>query len=269
MTKDAGLQDNAVFRETRAFGSAIRFLTRLPAPFPSSSDSWKDDLSRSPRYFPLVGAAVAAITGAIYWALAQALPLYLAAVIALAAEALLTGAFHEDALADFADAFGGGTTPERTREILKDSRVGSYGVVALAFALLTRVIALATLPPVLAIAALVMAGTLGKFFVVIVMTLVSPAPAREGLAKDVGSRASALGLIVAALTTAAIASAVWFTTPSLMPVPIAAAIAVAALTAFVVSFQMKRKLGGTVGDGLGTIAMIGQTAALAAFCVRL
>ena len=263
------MKDNALFREARAFGSAIRFLTRLPAPFPSSSESWKDDLSRSPRYFPLVGAAIAAITGAIYWALAHALPPYLAAVLALSAEALLTGAFHEDALADFADAFGGGTTPERTREILKDSRVGSYGVVALAFALLTRVIALATLPPVLAIAALVVASTLGKFFVVIVMTLLSPAPAREGLAKDVGSRASAPGLIFATLTTAAIAAAVWITTPALVPIPIAIATGAAALTALVIAAQMKRKLGGTVGDGLGTIAMVGQTAALAAFCVRL
>lgn len=263
------MSDNPVFREARAFGSAIRFLTRAPAPFPSSAESWKDDLSRSPRYFPLVGAAVGAITGAIYWALSQVFPPYLAAVLALAAEAMLTGAFHEDALADFADAFGGGTTPERTREILKDSRVGSYGVVALVLALLARVVALATLPPILAIAALAMASTLGKLVVVIVMAALPPAPDRQGLAKDVGSRVSAIGLIVATLTTAVIAAGVWALTPSLFPIPAALAAGVATLAAIFIATQMKRKLSGTVGDGLGTIAMVGQTGALAAFCVRL
>lgn len=263
------MSDSAIFREARAFGSAIRFLTRAPAPFPSSSETWKDDLSRSPRYFPLIGAAVATITGAIYWALCHALPPYLAAVLALAAEAMLTGAFHEDALADFADAFGGGTTPERTREILKDSRVGSYGVVALTLTLITRVAALATLPPPLAITALIFASAISKFFVVMVMSLLPPAPDRQGLAKDVGSRVSGFGLAFAAITTVAICVGVWVLTLAAYPVPSALAAGIAAIVAIVISLQMKRKLGGAVGDGLGTIAMLGQTGALATFCVRL
>ncbi|RYG38354.1 MAG: hypothetical protein EON93_02170, partial [Burkholderiales bacterium] len=71
------MTDNAVLREARAFGSAIRFLTRLPAPFPSTTQTWKDDLARSPRYFPLIGAAVGALTGVIYWSLSQIIPPYL------------------------------------------------------------------------------------------------------------------------------------------------------------------------------------------------
>lgn len=260
------MTDNAVLREARAFGSAIRFLTRLPAPFPSTTQTWKDDLARSPRYFPLIGAAVGALTGVIYWSLSQIIPPYLAAAFALAAEALLTGAFHEDALADFADAFGGGTTPERTREILKDSRVGSYGVVALVLALVIRIAALATLPPILAIVALTVAGALAKLVVVIVMAALSPAPDRQGLAKDVGSRVSALGVVVALIFTLAVVAGLW----SYLPLPqLGLATAAAVVVALLISVQMKRKLGGTVGDGLGTIAMLGQTGALAAFCVRL
>ena len=126
---------------------AVQFLTRLPTPAVALGDEAERRaiLGRSAAYFPLVGALIGAMTGATIRLAGHFWPIGLAVVIGLAFEALLTGAFHEDAVADFCDAFGGGWTRDDILRILKDSRVGSFGALGLGLAVALRGGAIATL----------------------------------------------------------------------------------------------------------------------------
>jgi adenosylcobinamide-GDP ribazoletransferase len=113
--------------EIRTFLAALMFFTRIPVKLNNPAD-----LNRASRYFPLVGIIVGLI-GAFFFGTAIFLfkDNLIASLFALAATLLTTGAFHEDGLADVADAFGGGWTKSRILEIMKDSRVGAFGVIAL------------------------------------------------------------------------------------------------------------------------------------------
>src|SRR5204862_3288051 len=91
---------------------------------------------RAALFFPLVGAALGAAAGGVRWAAAQVFPASMAALLALLFLIVATGALHEDGLADVFDAFRAGRSPERIHAILKDSRIGAFGVLALVIAVL-------------------------------------------------------------------------------------------------------------------------------------
>jgi adenosylcobinamide-GDP ribazoletransferase len=251
-------------REWRAFLSAVGFLSRAPLWRFATEASWREDLARSPRYFPLVGGLIGALTGAVFAGLCFILPPPVAAAVALGVEALATGAFHEDALADFADAFGGGTSRERTLDILKDSRIGAYGAVALIAAILLRWSSLSSIPLEQAIAAAAAAGAIGRLAVLAVMATLAPAGDRPSLAKDIGAQPSLPALLAGAAFAAPFIA--WAATAQ--PLPTLIACAAALLAALILRRMMARKLGGSVGDGLGAVAMLGQTLALVAFTSR-
>lgn len=127
----------------RGLRAALTFLTRVPVGgFPYSEAEWR----WAPGWFPAVGLLIGCVCAAVDLALLPAGP-WPAATASVIAGLLLTGAFHEDGLADTADALGGAYTRERLLEILKDSRVGSFGAAALTMALLLRVACLAALGP--------------------------------------------------------------------------------------------------------------------------
>ena len=123
---------------------AWAFLTRLPGGAHPETDR---DLGRSVPWFPLVGVVIGGLSGAVYWALHGPIGALLAAVLAVAAGVIATGGFHEDGLADTADALGGANR-ERRLEIMKDSRAGVFGVLALVLSTLVRVFAVSRLDPV-------------------------------------------------------------------------------------------------------------------------
>ena len=154
-------------RQARLFLCALQFLTRLPTP---SLEGFEADwIARSAPWYPVVGWIVGAISAG---ALLLASHLWLglpAAAIALAVGFVVTGGFHEDGLADTADGLGGGQTPERRLEIMKDSRIGSYGVLALWGVLTIKVAALAMMAPMQAALALVLAHGAARAFAVVVM----------------------------------------------------------------------------------------------------
>ncbi|MDP2874707.1 MAG: adenosylcobinamide-GDP ribazoletransferase, partial [Holophaga sp.] len=112
----------------RSLIAAIRFLTRIPVPGP---DTHVEDISRAVGWFPLVGAGVGAATAGIFIAGLKLWPAPAAALLAVAAGLMLTGGFHEDGATDATDGLGGGWTRERVLEIMKDSRIGAYGAMAL------------------------------------------------------------------------------------------------------------------------------------------
>ncbi|MBC7670091.1 MAG: adenosylcobinamide-GDP ribazoletransferase, partial [Gemmatimonadaceae bacterium] len=133
-----------MLRQIKLFLCAVQFLTRLPAP--SFADFQADWITRSARYFPLVGILVGALSAGVLLAAGQLWSGALPALLALAAGVLITGGFHAGGLAGTAHGLGGGPTPGRRLGIMKDSRVGTYGVVALGLALAIKVAALAALP---------------------------------------------------------------------------------------------------------------------------
>ncbi|HEY8459197.1 MAG TPA: adenosylcobinamide-GDP ribazoletransferase [Blastocatellia bacterium] len=120
----------------RLFLIAIQFLTRLPVP------EWvkasEETLGGATKFFPLVGVIVGAGAALIFWLLQFLLPLSAAALFAIAFTAFITNGFHEDGLADAFDGFGGGWTKERALEIMRDSRLGTYGALALVFLILGK-----------------------------------------------------------------------------------------------------------------------------------
>jgi adenosylcobinamide-GDP ribazoletransferase len=128
------------------FRSALAFLTRIPASALGGATDQPLDFRRTAQMFALVGAAIGAAGGlVVVLATALGLPALVAAGLAVATTVALTGALHEDGLADTADGFGGGTTSARKLEILDDSRIGAFGAVAIGLSLLLRVAALAAL----------------------------------------------------------------------------------------------------------------------------
>ena len=120
-------------KEWRYFLLALGFFTRLPVP--SFNDFQESDLNHAAKYFPLVGIIVGVIAALSYYLSALVLPHSIAVFISMAASIYCTGAFHEDGLADSADGLGGGWTVEQVLTIMQDSRLGTYGAVALFLAL--------------------------------------------------------------------------------------------------------------------------------------
>jgi adenosylcobinamide-GDP ribazoletransferase len=223
---------------------AIQFLTRIPIRLRSAPD-----LAACVPWFPIVGALIGAAVGGIAAGSMEAVPANVAAAVAIVAGMLITGAFHEDGLADTADALGG-MTPQRRREILKDSRHGSYGVAAMCSTIVLRIACVATLGPAPAFAGLVAAHTLGRGAAVGAMVVARPAP-HEGLGADytrVLSRRSAGAGVVAALAITTLVSGWW-----VGPLAIAAAVGAA-----IVIRLAHRCFDGISGDLLGAVEQVGE-----------
>jgi adenosylcobinamide-GDP ribazoletransferase len=128
------------------FRTALAFLTRVPESLLGGTAGRLFDFRRAAQMFALVGAAIGATGGlVIFLATSLGLPPLVAAGLAVATTVVVTGALHEDGLADTVDGFGGGATAERKLEIMDDSRIGTFGAVAIGLSVMLRVAALAAL----------------------------------------------------------------------------------------------------------------------------
>ncbi|MFK4001346.1 adenosylcobinamide-GDP ribazoletransferase [Psychrobacter namhaensis] len=155
--------------EWRLLLVAMQFLTRLPVPSFSSYDpQW---LHQSSRHFPAVGLLIGLLCAGVFWLGSVLFTPLVAAVISTVFGIRLTGAFHEDGLADSCDGLGGGLTRERTLTIMKDSRLGTYGVLGLVSALLLKVTLLASMPPSVAIVALIIGHTASRLLCISLLAL--------------------------------------------------------------------------------------------------
>ena len=128
----------------RLFLIAVSFLTRLPVPRISAGS--EADLGKAAAFFPLVGALVGGGAAIVFLLAQRLLPLSAAVLCAIACAAFLTNGFHEDGLVDTFDGFGGGWTKDRTLEIMRDSRIGTFGGLSLIFLVLGKLIFLSSLP---------------------------------------------------------------------------------------------------------------------------
>ena len=163
--------------------ACLRFYTRLPLPglAREADPQAMPDFSRAAPLVPIAGALIG-LMGALVLAFAANLGLapLPAATIAIGCLVLITGAIHEDGLADLCDGFGGGSTPERKLEIMRDSRLGTYGAAALVLSLLLRIGTLAGLIAIdlrLAAAILVAAGAISRTAGLLPLAVLPPARA--------------------------------------------------------------------------------------------
>lgn len=232
------------------------FLTRFP--LGRRPEVAPGRLARAGWAFPVVGAGIG-LCGGLVFAVAMWLGLspWLAAVFAIAAQILATGALHEDAAADVADGFGGGGTREAKLTIMRDSRVGAFGVLALILLVAGRLAALAAITdPGAALAALIAAGALSRTLIVGVMRVLPPARG-DGLGAAAG-RPDQRGVALAFVLAMAVAWLALGLGESLV------VLVVAALGAGVLAGLAKRQIGGQTGDVLGACQQIAELLTLTA-----
>ena len=247
-------------------GNALRFLTRLPVPWtreaarPDFLDDAVDEAEDAPaprpfgrtvRAFPLVGALLGIAAGfAFAIATGLGLPVLVAGVIAVAVLALMTGALHEDGLADMADGFGGGRNAEKKLAIMSDSRIGAYGVIVLVLVLAAKVGALADLADIgVVMSGLICASAASRAAMVAMMRWL-PAARGDGLGAQAGRPAAEhvwTGIVIAALLCVLLLT--WSGVVALL---------IAALGALAVGILARRQIGGHTGDVLGASQQISE-----------
>lgn len=246
----------ALVHEARLVVVALQYFTRLPVPALARFDArW---LSQAVRYFPLAGLVVGALSALALYAAAIALPWPLACAVALAASLAITGAFHEDGLADTFDALGGHVTRERAFEIMRDSRIGTYGAAALALALLVRWQALVALPLAHAMALLVTGHAVSRAAAALLMAgLAYVRLEADAKAKPVAQPMGAGQALATALVGALPVLGVIAWQPRLAPSLAVALLAVALVHARCRRW-LQRRLGGYTGDGLGATQQLAE-----------
>ena len=239
------------------FRHAMRLLTIVP--LPSEQRFEPDWLPRAAKYFPLVGLLIGAFLAAVLLAANHVWSGVVPALLAVTAGVLLTGAFHEDGLADSADSLGG-QTPERRLAIMQDSRIGSYGTLALIASVGLRVAALAVIPSLLAAAALVAAHAGGRCAGVLLINAVPYAADRVGkiVQSDDPLRRHEvlLACVFAVAGFAPLLVTAW-------PAGVTAALAGIVVTVMVARLAI-RLLGGYTGDVAGAIEPLFEIAVLLA-----
>jgi adenosylcobinamide-GDP ribazoletransferase len=240
--------------------AAVQFLTRIPIRLRR-----EPSLARAVPWFPVAGALVGAAVGGVAAGLWQVSTPLVAGTVAVLVGVYVTGAFHEDGLADVADAFAGGSTVERRLEILKDPRHGSYGVAALSGSILVRAVALGSMPgPAAMFWSAVAAHAAARGAAVVLMGTGRIARA-DGLGADyargLSTKAMLAGLGAAVvLTVAALAGR--FGWHIHLVAAAVAVLAAAAIGTSTIAWLAHRKIGGVTGDVLGAAEQITECLAL-------
>jgi adenosylcobinamide-GDP ribazoletransferase len=235
--------------EARRLVDAARFLTRLPTPATPFSP---DAIDRSARYFPIVGQLVGVVCAAVWLAAGRLWPGLPAAALAVGAGVLMTGALHEDGLADTADGLGGGRDREHRLAIMKDSRIGGYGALALVLAIVLKITLLAAMTPWKAAVALVVAYGGGRAAAVVVMAAL-PYGGNPGAAKI----QPAPGQVSWPEAALALALSAW----PLIGLGVARAVLAVALgggAAALLALTSRRLIGGVTGDILGAVEQLAE-----------
>ena len=249
--------------EVRLILVAIQFLTRIPVPsFNHYDPQW---LHQSSRYFPAVGLLIGVLCAGVFWLGSILFTPLVASVISTAFGIKLTGAFHEDGLADSCDGLGGGLTRERTLEIMKDSRLGTYGVLGLVSALLLKISLLAAMPLSVAIVALIIGHTASRLLCISLLTLLPYGGEMEhAKAKPMAQQLTPLQALYSSswLILAIVLVTIIF--PNTMQqigfIKWLLALVLALIATDYMRRLLRRRLQGYTGDGLGTTQQLSEIA---------
>jgi adenosylcobinamide-GDP ribazoletransferase len=239
------------------------FFTRIPVSWPE--DLPRERITRAFQAAPIVGLTTGLI-GALVYALSFWIfggSVHICATLAVAAQVIATGAFHEDGFADFFDGVGGGKSPGTRLEIMRDSRIGTYGSAALMLAFILKIFLIAEIAQVWqAGLCLIISGTLARVALVHFMTLVKPA-AQDGVSAEAGqptqfeaTTATIIGGVISGVSVI-LAFQLGFIMPAI------GAVAGAAMGAGLIGLLSAKHLGGQTGDALGASAVAAELGALA------
>jgi adenosylcobinamide-GDP ribazoletransferase len=236
-------------------------------------------LQASVVYFPTVGVLIGMATAGTYGAFHCLWSPLVSAILAIGLEAWLTGAFHEDALADATDALGGGWTREQVLEILKDSRHGTYGVLALVIGVSLRIALISNCDLALAFLAIPLSAGIGRWSILILMNRLEAITDRHTMARDVGSKPSlktiGLGAIGPVVAFFAILTCCHFILPPVSDQLIwwnaiggfFLVLLATLLTTWYYARLIQRRVGGVTGDFLGSNCYLVQLVSLMAMQV--
>ena len=240
-----------VSREWQAFWLAIGFLTRIPMLV--RIDYSPRLMNQCSVYFPLVGLVLGLIYAGLYMAVVQLWSPLVSLILILGFHLWITGAFHEDGLADSVDALGGGYTLEARLRIMKDSRIGTYGTVALVVALVLKLALLDEAQPVwLALILAPMVSRLAPLMIMGFLPYVTDPD--KSKSKPVAEDFSRSRLAIATVFTAIVSLAlIPFETKALLWLVIATL-----GTAIVWGGYLRRQLGGYTGDTLGASVVFAE-----------
>jgi len=229
------------------FRVALMLLTRFPV---GTLVGEVPSVSAAVWAYPLAGALAALPAAMVFAAFAQWLPISLAALLAIVAGLLATGALHEDGLADFCDGVGGGRTREQCLDIMRDSRIGTYGALALILSIALRTVALASAPdPTTGAIALVCFAAASRAGLPLIMRLQRPARA-DGLAASGGRPATGAIIVSCALGLGAI----------IVPGGGLLSVGAMAISLAGLCWYCERKIGGYTGDTLGAAQQLAEIA---------
>ncbi|MGL6075090.1 MAG: adenosylcobinamide-GDP ribazoletransferase [Fimbriiglobus sp.] len=238
-----------------AFLTAVQFLTRVPVPGGMNRPNADPKLLREAViFYPLVGGIIGGLSGCVMALSSVFWPIPVAVLLGLIFEAMLTGAFHEDAVADTCDAFGGGWTKDDVLRIMKDSRVGSFGALGLGLFVALRFAGMLNFSGGGLIAVSMAAGAFGRFAILPIMYLVPPVPNRDGLSKDVGEMITRRMVVIGGLLTlpSLVVLLVW--KPFAIPLAILGSGILLAWWGWV----CVKRIGGITGDCLGFGCYVAQ-----------
>ncbi len=234
------------------------FYTRIPCPKGTGGNS--EHLKKSIRYFPLIGWIVGSVAAGIFIASDLVLDEVFTMFIPVLVSVLLTGAFHEDGLADICDGFGGGWTKKDILTIMKDSRIGTYGTIAVVLSILIRIAGFAdsmskvqpTLNQYLAIfAILISANSVSRLMAYLTMINRPYARLENSKSKDIvtevtwGSKDTLIAILLG------ISPLILFMEPTVFLVLIPMGI-----TTYLLGRYYNKKIGGYTGDCLGAVQQI-------------
>lgn len=183
-------------KEWRYFLLAVGFFTRIPVP--QFDDFKAEELNHAAKYFPLVGILVGLVGALAFFVATLIFPQSIAVLISMASTIWLTGAFHEDGLADSIDGMGGGFEREQVLTIMQDSRLGTYGAIALFFALFCKFQLLSHMHPAFVPLVLVAGHALSRLAAVWVMATAAYVKP-DGKAKPLATQISGRHLVIANL----------------------------------------------------------------------
>jgi len=229
---------------------AFQFLTRLPV---SRISHQSDSLSRSTKFFPLIGLVVGLGASVLQHLLAPHLNRALVALLILIYLVLITGGLHEDGLADTVDAFGGGWNREQILTILRDSRIGTFGALALVLSVLARFLLLSILPVNRFTAFVVSAHVLCRWTTLPLSCFLRPARENDGQGARVAQKISPVSFLLGTMLSFAI---VFYLMRSEFWIPVLVAFVIAALS----GLYYFRRIGGITGDCFGATNQITEIA---------
>lgn len=239
----------------RNFLVALSFLTRIPV-----RHKHEPQVGSAAPWFPFVGIVVGAIVGGVAWGVSNLTTPLVGAAVGVLCGVLITGAFHEDGLADIADAFVGGWTTEQRLKILKDPLHGSYGVAALCGSIVLRVCALSAIPPREMFVTAITAHCLARAGALALM-LTTALARHEGLGSDYVKSLRISSAVISLIVSLALVIA-------LTGVWAVAAVGATIVGAVTIRFWSKKKIGGITGDVLGAAEQVSEALILVTFSAR-